>query len=128
MPTDDDGETELEDGDVLLVGMLYERSPDAKLVSQFKRYANGEFLVKSYRVPLARLPDGATLRQNFFFAGGNFTAFPDDLEALRREIAKRAVRKQFSAAPLGLDEDERSESIPERMRAMAEVGLLRGRF
>jgi hypothetical protein len=117
---------DLRDGDVFLVHELYRSAPDAKLVSRFKDYEDGVFLVRTARVALALLPTGVGPGQHVRLSGGDFSSVEMDARALGKERARLRMRRRFADRPLPTTDDERRAEIRERVAFLQAEGYFGG--
>jgi hypothetical protein len=62
--TEDQDPAQLRQGDIFMVQKFYKRTPDAMLVSRFRDFRAGEFVVRTARVPTANLPNGIAVKDH----------------------------------------------------------------
>jgi hypothetical protein len=94
MRTKNGGFDDIEEGDILIVSEFYKSSPDAKIVSRFKVFEDGEFFVRVFKVPVKRLPRNAQLRDQLQFENGKLRSVDlGEEEFLRILLTKRAIRE-----------------------------------
>ena len=90
---------ELRDGDVFVLHKQFARTPDALLASLFWAYASGEFLIWTYKVPLADLPPNPRVRACFIHENGAFSPFPASTSRMEMMRNLRRVRKMMAGRP-----------------------------
>ena len=120
---------DLREGDILRWQMSYASGQEIKLVSRFKSYADGAFVVQVYRIPQNLLPANATLRQHFRWHQGSLASINLNLDSFHRELLRRRMLKHFdktSAALLPAATASRKKAVRDRIQYLAEAGAFKG--
>ena len=112
-------------GDILKVRYFYKRSSDVNLVSRFKTYDNGEFMVDVYRIPESDLPDDLEIGNHVRYSNDQFEKIDMNSETLRVELARRRMSKIIRSQPRATTADGLKNMVSFFVREMISQGLLR---
>ncbi|MEK6325517.1 MAG: DUF4332 domain-containing protein [Acidobacteriota bacterium] len=108
--------------DVLKVHKLYQRAPDAGLVSYFKSYEAGEFIVHTVRVPLSELTQNVQLGDQFQVSDGSLRKVDLGPTKLHRYKMRLRLRKRLAGRPAPTEIDELNALIQECYAFLRENG------
>lgn len=81
--------SQVREGDIFKVIKLYEKTPHAHLLSRFRSFVNGKFIIYSVKVPLSDFSDSAKPGEHFIFQKGKF-------KQIRMSPRKREVLMRYN--------------------------------
>lgn len=117
--------SEVAEGEILEVHEFYASAADAKLVSRFRVYRNGDFVVPYVRVPRARLEDDPEIGDRFEFRNDSFHKVDLSTVEIRRRILARICKKAFAGRPRPQTPQEFQADFEARYEFLAQRGFYR---
>ena len=85
--------SDMPDGDILQYRRDFANNRDVELVSRFKKFTQGEFIVNTYKVPKSKLPQNVELRSHVRRKNGEFTSIRVSPKSHQYELAFRRLLK-----------------------------------
>jgi hypothetical protein len=113
-------------GDLLMVQEIPVKGDGVKLVSRFKGFADGQFVVRTVTIPRDRLPPALKERDHLRFVLGEFRRARVDPTSIRKEIALRAMRKAFPGRTSVRTAAERRHAVQKRVEFLVQRGFFSG--
>jgi hypothetical protein len=110
-------------GDIFMLRRFLTRSPEAILVSKFREYRDGVFVVRTYRVPRERLPDNVEERQHLELTTDGFKLFEFTPERMRRRGLIRKMERTVGARPDTRSSVEREADFERRQNFLKDHGF-----
>jgi hypothetical protein len=119
------GSNALRKGDVLMVQKFYKREPDALLMSRFRDYEDGEFIVTTVRIAMSELPSNIEEKDHVKVTDQGLLAIEFSPQRHQINLALRRYKKlhpSTSTTPLSFDESRALTS--QRIEFLKAEGIL----
>jgi hypothetical protein len=119
---------DLRPGDILMVRHSYASSTDVQLVSRLKSYENGEFIVRTVRLPASDLPQPFQLRDHFGVSPMGFVRLEMTRESLRRYKIRCRLWKFIAGRPAPGTAEEKEAEFMARYHFLRNAGYWTARW
>jgi hypothetical protein len=113
-------------GDLLMVQNIPAKGDRVKLVSRFKSFVDGQFVVRTVAVPRSRLPAELNERDHVRFDHGEFQSVRVDPPTIRKEIALRAMRTALPGRMTVRTAAQRRRAVATRVQFLIQRGFFSG--
>jgi hypothetical protein len=118
----------IENGDILMVETIPKRKGPLTLVSRFKGFENGVFIVRTVKVEPEKLPAGVRERDHFRYASGAFKPIAVGAQTFQKAIMLRAMRRDLAEHRIGQSLSNRKHALAMRMEYLAARGFFSGQL
>jgi hypothetical protein len=118
----------VESGDVLMVQNIPKGRAPVTMVSRFKSFEGGQFIVRTVKIPRDELPTKLKERDHFQLVLGKLKPAHVDAEAMRKMIILRMMRREFAEQRIGRSKSNHRRALTQRISALTRKGFFSGRL